>query len=997
MRPIELVLENFGAYHGVTKVDFRALGELFLVWGKTGSGKTTLFDAMTYALYGKLPGSREGLSPLELHSHYAAPAEPPRVEFRFSLGGEEYRACRVPPHRRPGRGGRTVDAPQSATLEKGPPLSRVLVAEKWSEVDEVVRGLLGLSADEFSKIILLPQGEFQRFLEMSSSDRVDILEKLFPVDLHDRVTELALEGAKEARLEGQSLDAELRRLEETGAGAEGEERLLALQGEEGGLVTACEAALAIRLGLESQVSATEAAIERRRNHEEALARLRRTEAEAEGLPLLGARIDAARRAALVLPLVAERRRLAEATAEGRAALEEKIRALESLEARASEVAGLRAKVEAGATELARIDTSLGELVSALEAWTGRKEFEARLAAQIEEVGRFEKAAAAARGAEAATREALAGLRLELARAPEVEAAFTAARQAHEEAKQLERAVEEHEGALLAARSGRADLEKAGAALAPIEAALLAAESSRRAALAEELARSLQPGEACPVCGSPDHPRPAHEGVGASKRRDLAELRAERDRRFAGYHALEGRVLELDAALAGARGRLGAVVEEGAPLPDAASARRLRLSAEEAVRVANATNNDLKALRQEATLREEGWERAGAALRAAEAALAEAGAKRDVLEAQVKDRRELAGSEDPRPRKAALEAGRAELVERLRRLGVEASEYDRDLASAASLAAEARTRLPGLETAAVEAAGKAEVALAARGFADEAAALEAGLGHAELEALEAGRSALVSSLAAARAAVEESGRALGPEPGRDLAALREASAAADLELARLQARLAELRSEAGALGNLVAERRRREAERSALDARSGRLALLADLLAGNIPPRKLPFKFFVIATYFKTVVAGASLRLSGLSEGRYTLVVDEGNAGARGRVGLELGVRDAWTGRTRPSATLSGGERFLSSLALALGLADTIRSRSGGVSLEAIFIDEGFGSLDEETLDRALASLDSIRGDRMIGLVSHVAELRSRIPSRIEVRKGKTGSTIELRV
>jgi exonuclease SbcC len=107
------------------------------------------------------------------------------------------------------------------------------------------------------------------------------------------------------------------------------------------------------------------------------------------------------------------------------------------------------------------------------------------------------------------------------------------------------------------------------------------------------------------------------------------------------------------------------------------------------------------------------------------------------------------------------------------------------------------------------------------------------------------------------------------------------------------------------------------------------------------------------------------------------------------------VRDAYTGRLRPSGTLSGGERFLSSLALALGLADTIRSRSGGVSLDAVFIDEGFGSLDEETLDRAIAALDRARGDRMIGIVSHVVELRNRIPSRIEVRKGRAGSSLEI--
>ncbi|HOX49621.1 MAG TPA: SbcC/MukB-like Walker B domain-containing protein, partial [Spirochaetales bacterium] len=133
----------------------------------------------------------------------------------------------------------------------------------------------------------------------------------------------------------------------------------------------------------------------------------------------------------------------------------------------------------------------------------------------------------------------------------------------------------------------------------------------------------------------------------------------------------------------------------------------------------------------------------------------------------------------------------------------------------------------------------------------------------------------------------------------------------------------------------------------------------------------------------------------MSDGRYGLVADEGAASGRGRIGLELLVRDAHTGRTRPAGTLSGGERFLAAVSLALGLADTIRSRSGGVALDAVFIDEGFGSLDEEALDRAVTALDRARGARTIGIVSHVPELKSRIASRIEVTKGRGGSTVEL--
>jgi exonuclease SbcC len=235
--------------------------------------------------------------------------------------------------------------------------------------------------------------------------------------------------------------------------------------------------------------------------------------------------------------------------------------------------------------------------------------------------------------------------------------------------------------------------------------------------------------------------------------------------------------------------------------------------------------------------------------------------------------------------------------------------------------------------------------------------------------------------------------VGGGAAADLAALEAARSAAEHALETAQAELAELREARQRLETLIARRIAVAKERAELDATSGRLAALSALLAGELQPRRLPFKNFVLAAYFRAVVDRASLRLAELSDGRYHLVADEGQSGGRGRVGLEIQVRDSFTGRSRSAGSLSGGERFLSSLALALGLADTIRSRSGGVSLDSVFIDEGFGSLDEETLDRAIVALDRARGERTIGIVSHVAELRARIPSRIEVRKGREGSSL----
>ncbi|MEU6941549.1 SbcC/MukB-like Walker B domain-containing protein, partial [Streptomyces rubiginosohelvolus] len=179
----------------------------------------------------------------------------------------------------------------------------------------------------------------------------------------------------------------------------------------------------------------------------------------------------------------------------------------------------------------------------------------------------------------------------------------------------------------------------------------------------------------------------------------------------------------------------------------------------------------------------------------------------------------------------------------------------------------------------------------------------------------------------------------------------------------------------------------------------RVARLAGLTAGTSADneRKMRLESYVLAARLEQVAAAATARLQRMSAGRYTLVHSDARTGGR-RAGLGLHVVDAWTGSERDTATLSGGETFFASLALALGLADVVTEEAGGVRLDTLFIDEGFGSLDDQTLDEVLDVLDSLRErDRSVGIVSHVADLRRRIPARLEVVKERHGSTVHHRL
>jgi len=183
----------------------------------------------------------------------------------------------------------------------------------------------------------------------------------------------------------------------------------------------------------------------------------------------------------------------------------------------------------------------------------------------------------------------------------------------------------------------------------------------------------------------------------------------------------------------------------------------------------------------------------------------------------------------------------------------------------------------------------------------------------------------------------------------------------------------------------------------LEDRAREARQLADLCAGQgANGLKMTLSSFVLAARLEEVAAAASVRLLRMTQGRYALVHTDGAARSGLRAGLGLLARDAWSGHDRDTATLSGGETFLASLALALGLADVVTAEAGGGRIEALFVDEGFGTLDEETLDEVMDVLDALReGGRIVGLVSHVAELRQRIPAQVEVLKTRTGSDLVL--
>ncbi len=519
-----------------------------------------------------------------------------------------------------------------------------------------------------------------------------------------------------------------------------------------------------------------------------------------------------------------------------------------------------------------------------------------------------------------------------------------------------------------------------AVLAAREAAVGAREhhqtllARRLDGIAAELAGRLEDGVPCAVCGATEHPSPAAAPDGGMvAEAEVRAAEAAAATRAAGLERAANELATLDSALAAARAVAGeAPAEQLRIAADAASAGldAARLDAARTDAVA-AELADLRAGRER-----DGAEH-GEAQRAAASAAAEARERTNALAEE----------------RAAIEAGRAgapTIAERVRALTAAA-----DAAEAAATALDAAAAA-GAEAG--EARARAAEAAAEAGFADLDSLRAALRDAAVCDDIEQRLRRYDDGLAERRSAAgrpELAAAVAAPAP--DVPALEQAAAAAAAAADAAQRALVLAQRRHTDLATL---RGRLDAALTAAAPARERHALvreLSELASGTAASNRLRMRLsaYVLAARLEEVAAAASVRLGGMSGGRYALEHADDTAKGNRRGGLDLRVVDAWTGRSRPPGSLSGGETFLASLALALGLADVVTAEAGGARLETLFVDEGFGTLDDEgTLDEVLEVLDALRdGGRAIGIVSHVAELRQRIPAQLRVEKGRSGSRV----
>lgn len=981
MRPLRLQMTAFGPYAGEVDLDFSRFGDhgLYLIYGDTGSGKTMLFDAIAYALFGRASGDRDVRT---LRSDFATPDVATQVTLTFEHAGRTYVVHREPQQelarqRKSANGGSALT--KRAAVAELSCENRVL-ASNAGQVSDVVGELLGLTYSQFRQVTMIAQGAFRDLLCADPSSREEVLRKIFGTQDLQRFGELLAQRAKDdqARLDEarSNFDASVARLDLSDIQSnKGFEALMAQSPslDAQACIQAADVLVASQSELRNQeeerVQAASDALSRQKDElarltdaSQALSQLRRARAvlaEATGAETKTARTLSdvqAKYDRTHSPLVAREDELSRS-----------LERYDELERRQSDVREAHRHQK-------RVESDRQELL------VKRDQLEHAIAAKTAKIDSESSTPVLLERAKSELRQIQQGQ----SHAAELEAE---AGELVGECDRLDKAACVTQRARAAAASAREAADLLFDALVQNDAAFLSA--------------GLREGEPCPVCGSTTHPHPAPQTQGKVDPAELEKYRAmqreaedQQRKSEREYARISAALSQRAEALAGAAfsalgegvgagasaGVLAAdsVTEtgEGASRPDATSAESTGeqgASAADASGLVAPSKAELLTLQGRLSRLREGLELQAKRHQTRIATLQQTLDERDRLAREVKSEQ------------AALDG----LQARDQALADEAKQAGEELASA-------EARLAAL-TESLQFGSK-----------DEAAGELAKVRH-EREELErqcdAARSAhdlAAEQLASARSTLDERQARLSelgmseddPEPDpqaarKQVIILESQLGDAEKSLRRLSVRVEkneatrdELEQTAKGLPALE-----RACEASAAVARIAR--------GTTVGTNRVSFERYVLGFYFDQVITCANKRLSVMSSGHYTLLRNAEGGGA-GKQGLSLDVMDYATGKRRPVSSLSGGETFEASLSLALGLSDYAQQQAGGMHLDTVFIDEGFGTLDPESLELVMRVLSELAsGDCLVGIISHVEELEKRIDRRIEVVGSPEGSTATL--
>lgn len=919
MRPLKLTVSGFGPFAGITEIDFTKFQKngLYLICGDTGAGKTTVFDAICFALYGRASGRYRESS--FLRSKYALPQTKTYARLEFECAGREYTVLRNPEYERPKRRG------EGSTMEKADAsleMSGGKVISSKNEVDSAIYEIMGMDAAQFCQIAMIAQGDFARLLNAPTPERMKIFRKIFNTLPYMEFQEtlkkesLCVYDAVKAALSAisqytdgvicsgsQELQAELERAKAMETNPEDIPKLIKRIIQEDEEKEALQG---------SSLKKLDSALEK---VQQELAQAVETKKLSEKLCK-----DEAKLKETLKELAAAGAALEEALEEQKAlkTLEEEIMRLSIELPKYEELDNCLKAVEKNERELKKLEAA-------------QKKDAQRLA----ETEKREREAAAENESLAAVNEektALLHKKEELLKtAGEIKAFEDEKNSCSALQKEYEKKKKEYLKAREDSHRKKAFFDEMNRLYLDEQAGILAQE--------------LKDGVPCPVCGSREHPFPAKKTAVAPSKRELEK-----------YAADARKAAEKESEASRGAGMLkGSVTERTQRL--LADAKRLF-----ACGMSDSIEERLEAEKNDIKVKSEQLRSSLEDIRVKETRksfLDEEIPRLQKEREKTEDRINLSGNT-----KATLKERQKTALERstLLRQGLRFEDLR-----------QAQGRLSALKSKKESIELHYRAAQENYSRQDKACAALKALVQSERKSLEGRKNADIGALESLKDEYVKE-RSLALEENKKISAALQTNRSV---YEKVTAKVKEL---------------------SKLEKRYSLVKPLSDTASGLVPGKqKIQLETYVQMTYFENIIARANTRFMVMSEGRYELKRSRVSSDGRSVSGLELDIIDHYNASERSVKTLSGGETFLASLSLALGLSDEVQARSGGISLESVFIDEGFGSLDPNALRLAMRSLNMLAGgNRMVGIISHVQELREKIDSRIVVTKGMDGkSTIEI--
>ena len=911
MRPIKLTISGFGPYAGLEVLDLEQLGHsgLYLITGDTGAGKTTIFDAITFALYGEASGGlREGTM---LRSKYANADTPTFVELTFRYREQTYTVRRSPEYDRPARrGGGTVTQKPEAELHL--PDGRLLT--RYRDVTAAITQILGVNKDQFCSIAMIAQGDFLKLLLASTEERQKIFRQIFRTApyqlLQERLKAESGELSRKCQTIRASLDQSrslircpessplyplLHQPEPTTAETlELLEQLIDGDSQESAMLQNRMAEHQARLA-DSAARVNQARIRAQLVQSLQRAQVKLTDGQA-ALALADEALNAAQNLEPELEILAS----------AATALEQQLPGYEELNRQTREEAVLRASLareqQISDSRMARLDALNSELTDTRTRLDALKELPAE---------------------QAANEASLSLLENRIRELTSLETAFSGYRQAHD-------AQQKAQNHYLACS------EEASLALTRYHSA----ERAFLDAQAGVLARGLAEGIPCPVCGSPTHPCPAVLPDMAPTEAQLKQARVAADRAAAA--ASEA------SAEAGRRAERLTILRQTLE----ADCSRLLNTGPENGESALCLALDLARAEHAFLLRNRAF-------------LAQRNARKQTLEQSI-PKLETAIRKHQEEQSTSVQSV-ASLTARLEAVR-QAAEQTRSRLSYpdADAAKTALITLKGQKTA-----------------------IESELKQARIRKEE-----VLSGIQRLQGNMDSWREQLSTLPELDIAVENGLLEAAAAETDRMRSQATELAVRLDANRLALQQIRQNGRLLDETEARYRMVRTLSNTANGNLTGKeKLMLETFVQTTFFDRIIARANTRLLMMTSGQYELIRRIAPGAGRSQTGLDLDVIDHYNASVRSVRTLSGGEAFKASLALALGLSEQIQAQTGGIQLDSMFVDEGFGSLDEESLHQAIGALTSLSsGNRLVGIISHVAELKERIDRQIVVTKNRSGGS-----